>query len=70
MHCFQSYFIKCVPETLKRLTYWYTYTFLGKHHVAHYVTISSSELNSDLAKIGQWAFKWKMSFNSVSQFKK
>ena len=26
-------------------------------------TISSSELNSDLEKISEWAFKWKMSFN-------
>ena len=31
--------------------------------VVHDVTISSSELNSDLAKISEWAFKWKMSFN-------
>ena len=27
------------------------------------VTISSSELNSDLAKISEWAFKWKVRFN-------
>ena len=27
------------------------------------VTISSSELNSDLTKISEWAFKRKMSFN-------
>ena len=32
--------------------------------VVHDVTLSSSELNSDLAKIIEWAFKWKMSFNS------
>ena len=25
--------------------------------------ISSSELNSNLAKMSEWAFKWKMSFN-------
>ena len=31
--------------------------------VVHDVTISSSELNSDLAKISEWDFKWKMSFN-------
>ena len=31
--------------------------------VVYDVTISSSELNSDLAKISEWAFKWKMSFN-------
>ena len=31
--------------------------------VVHDVTISSSELNSDLAKISEWAYKWKMSFN-------
>ena len=34
--------------------------------VVHDVTISSSELNSDLAKIIEWAFKWKMSFNPDS----
>ena len=32
--------------------------------IVHDVTISSSELNSDLAKISEWDFKWKMSFNS------
>ena len=26
--------------------------------------ITTSELNSDLARIKQWAFQWKMSFNS------
>ena len=31
--------------------------------VVHVVTISSSELNSNLAKISEWAFEWKMSFN-------
>ena len=31
--------------------------------VAHDVIISSFKLNSDLAKISKWAFKWKMSFN-------
>ena len=31
--------------------------------VFHDATISSSELNSDLAKISEWAFKWKISFN-------
>ena len=31
--------------------------------VVHDGTISSSELNSDLAKISEWAFKWKMSFS-------
>ena len=30
----------------------------------HDVTVSSSELNSDLAKIREWAFKLKMSFNA------
>ena len=30
--------------------------------VVYDVTISSSELNSDLAKKSEWAFKWKMSF--------
>ena len=29
----------------------------------HDVSISSSELNSDLANISEWAFKWKMSFD-------
>ena len=28
--------------------------------VVHDITISSSELNSDLAKISERAFKWKM----------
>ena len=31
--------------------------------VVHGVTISSFELNSDLVKIIEWTFKWKMSFN-------
>ena len=31
--------------------------------VVHDVTISSSELNSNLAKISEWTFKWKRSFN-------
>ena len=31
--------------------------------VVHDATISSSELNSDLANISEWAFKWKMNFN-------
>ena len=31
--------------------------------VVHDVTISSSELNSNLVKKSEWAFKWKMSFN-------
>ena len=31
--------------------------------VVHDVIISSFELNSHLAKISKWAFKWKMSFN-------
>ena len=31
--------------------------------VVHDVTISCSELNGDLAKISEWAFKWKMTFN-------
>ena len=31
--------------------------------VVYDVTISSSELNSDLAKISEWVFKWKISFN-------
>ena len=30
--------------------------------VVYEVTISSSELNSDLAKKSEWAFKWKISF--------
>ena len=30
--------------------------------VVYDVTISSSELNSDLAKKSEWAFKWKISF--------
>ena len=31
--------------------------------VIHDNTISSSELNGNLAKISEWAFKWKISFN-------
>ena len=31
--------------------------------VVHDITIGSSKLNSDLAKISEWAFKQKMSFN-------
>ena len=32
----------------------------------HDITLSSSGLNSDLAKISEWTFKWKMSFNPDS----
>ena len=32
--------------------------------VVHDVTISSSELKSNLAKISEWAFNWKVSFIS------
>ena len=32
--------------------------------VIHDSVIMTSELNSDLARIKQWAFQWKMSFNS------
>ena len=40
--------------------------------VVHYVTISSSEFNIDLAKIGEWDFKWKVSqvLTHLSQLKK
>ena len=31
--------------------------------VIHNSIITTSELNSDLARIKQWAFQWKMSFN-------
>ena len=31
--------------------------------VVHEVTISSFELHSDLAKISEWVFKWKIRFN-------
>ena len=31
--------------------------------VIHDSNTSALELNSDLAKINRWAFKWKMSFN-------
>ena len=31
--------------------------------VVHDVTISSSEVNCNLAKISEWAFNWKMTFN-------
>ena len=31
--------------------------------VVHDVTVSSSEPTSNLAKISEWAFKWKMTFN-------
>ena len=27
------------------------------------INISASDLNEDLEKIGNWAFKWKISFN-------
>ena len=27
------------------------------------IDISAKELNSDLEKIGKWAFQWKMQFN-------
>ena len=40
--------------------------------VVHDVTISFFEPNSNLAKISEWDFKWKMSFNltQLSQLKK
>ena len=31
--------------------------------VVHDATISSSEFNSNLAKISEWDFEWEMSFN-------
>ena len=31
--------------------------------VIHDSVITTSELNSDLARIKQWVFQWKMSFN-------
>ena len=32
--------------------------------VAHYINTSAIELNSDLKKINDWAFQWKMTFNT------
>ena len=32
--------------------------------VAHYINTSAIELNSDLKKISDWAFQWKMTFNT------
>ena len=32
--------------------------------VVHDSNISANELNNDLQKISEWAYKWKMSFNS------
>ena len=34
--------------------------------VVHHINGSASDLNEDLEKIGNWAFKWKMNFNSDS----
>ena len=31
--------------------------------VVNDINISASDLNEDLEKIGNWAFKWKMNFN-------
>ena len=31
--------------------------------VVNDINISASDLNEDLEKIGNWAFKWKISFN-------
>ena len=31
--------------------------------VVHDINTSASDLNEDLKKIGNWAFKWKMNFN-------
>ena len=31
--------------------------------VVHDINTSASDLNEDLEKIGNWAFKWKMNFN-------
>ena len=30
----------------------------------HTINTSANDLNEDLEKIGNWAFKWKMSFNT------
>ena len=38
-------------------------TNMSLFSVVHDATKSSSKLNSDLEKISEWAFKWKMSFN-------
>ena len=40
--------------------------------VVHYVNISPSDLNIDLAKISEWDFKWKISriLTHLSQLKK
>ena len=32
--------------------------------VVHHVNTSAKELNDDLKKVNDWAFLWKMSFNS------
>ena len=32
--------------------------------VVHYINTSAIELNSDLKKISDWAFQWKMTFNT------
>ena len=39
-------------------------TFL--FYIVHNVNTSSFELNSDLAKVNEWTFQWKMSFNTDS----
>ena len=33
------------------------------YSVVHYINTSAIELNSDLKKISDWAFQWKMTFN-------
>ena len=33
-------------------------------YIVHNVNKSSFELNSDLAKVSEWTFQWKMGFNT------
>ena len=35
----------------------------SRFSVVHDSSISANELNNDLQKISEWAYKWKMSFN-------
>ena len=38
-------------------------------NVAHDINTSANEVNSDLNKVSNWAFQWKMSFNPDSSKK-
>ena len=45
------------------LSFWLMIPMILFFPFIHESVITNSELNSDLARIKQWALQWKMSFN-------